>query len=152
MRNAIKTTLLLIPFLSSCATFNRCKEKFANTVTDSVRVTVPVSVTVPRDSVVTSFVTDTTYLYKEIQQGRAKVIVERTHTITTVQAKCDSVTIIKKVPVKVPGATVYFGVAPWYKTAFRFTLGALFLVLAVMLFRKFFKHTHDDLLPTENKF
>lgn len=129
--------LSLTFFFSSCASYKRCRDKFATTVTDSVRVQVPVSVLVPRDSVVMSFVTDTTYFHKEIQQGRAKVIVERTNQITTVQAECDTVTIIKQVPVKVPVQTLW-GVAPWYKTAFQFTAGALAVLVLIFVFSRFF--------------
>lgn len=136
----IALVALSISTLSSCVTYKRCQQKFGeNAVTDSVKVTVPVSVLVPRDTVITSFVTDTTYLYKEVQQGRAKVIVERTHSITTVQAKCDTVTIIKKVPIKVPGPQVVWGVAPWHKTAFRLTAAGLILALVYIFFNKFFK-------------
>ncbi len=143
-------TLLLIFSMCSCASFKRCQQKFGSTVTDSVRIQVPVSVIVPRDSVVTSFLTDTTYLYKEIQQGRAKVIVERTNTVTTVQAKCDTVTVTKLVPVKVPGPRVVWGVAPWYKNAFKYSLcaNALLIVIIIILLDLLNKRTHD--LPPSN--
>lgn len=126
----MKTLFLLILsvfLLTSCASYKRCQVKFATTLTDSVKVNVPVSVIVPRDSVVTSFKTDTTYLYKEIQQGRAKIIVERTHTITTVQARCDSVIITKTIRVKVPGPQVVWGVKPAFKTYFKICLNLLIL-------------------------
>lgn len=153
MRNTLLVALAAI-ILSSCVTFERCKSKFGeNAVTDSIKVMVPVSVLVPKDSVVTSFITDTTYFYKEIIQGRAKVIVERTNTITTVQAQCDTVTIIKKVPVKVPGPQVIWGVAPWHKTAFRWTATALILAIVYMVFGKFFTRKRKDaVLPTDDKF
>lgn len=153
MKNILLITLTAF-LLSSCVTFQRCKDKFGeNTVTDSVKVIVPVSVLVPKDSIVTSFVTDTTYFYKEITQGRAKVIVERTNTVTTVQAKCDTVTIFKKVPVKVPGPQVVWGVAPWHKTAFRWTSTALILAIAYIVFGKFFTRKRKDaVLPSDDKF
>ena len=138
-----KGCLLLIAYsllLTSCATYNRCQSKFQNTSVsersrrpDSIKVIVPVPVLVPRDSVITTFVTDTTYLYKEIQQGRAKVIVERTNHITTVQARCDTVTITKLVKVNVPGQTISWGVAPWYKKAFTYML-YLFILAAGVVF------------------
>ena len=124
LRGAKSFIIFFVLFATSCTTYKKCQQKYQNTFTtiDSVRVTAPVIVTVPRDSVVTSFVTDTTYLYKEIQQGRAKVIVERTNTITTVQARCDTVTIIKTVRANVP---VKWGVAPKYKSWFYYALVAL---------------------------
>ena len=136
-----KGYLLLLAYsllLTSCATYNRCQSKFQSAVPersrrDSVEVPVQVPVLVPRDSVITTFITDTTYLYKEIQQGRAKVIVERTNTITTVQARCDTVTITKLVKVKVPGQPINWGVAPWYKKAFHAML-YLFVLAAGVVF------------------
>jgi hypothetical protein len=120
-------------FFISCASYKRCQQKFANIVTDSVKVTVPVSILVPKDSVIATFVTDTTYLYKEVQQGRARVIVERTHSITTVQAKCDTMFITKYVPVKVPGARVVWGVSPKYKTQSKIGWGLLAIALSLII-------------------
>lgn len=143
-------TLCLIFSLCCCTSFKRCQQKFGSTVTDSVKIPVPVSVLVPRDSVVTSFVTDTTYLYKEIQQGRAKVIIERTNTITTVEAKCDTVTVTKIVPVKVAGPRVVWGVAPWYKKAFNYSLcaNALLISIIIILLDSRKKRSYD--LPPSN--
>lgn len=140
-------TLCLLLLLTSCASFKRCSQKFANTVTDSVKVAVPISVLVPRDSVITSFVTDTTYLYKEVQQGRAKVIVERTNTITTVQARCDTVTIEREVMVRVPGPRVVWGVAPFYKKWFNYLLISQIFTLALCIFLYFHPQRKDDELP-----
>lgn len=145
--------LLILYAFTSCTTYKRCQQKFQTqlTVTDSVKVTVPVTVTVPRDSVVTTFKTDTTYLFKEIQQGRAKVIVERTNAITTVQAKCDTVVIVKYQPVKVPGQRVVWGVAPWYKTGFKWCLNALIIAIAISIILL----THrkkNDLQTPKNEF
>jgi hypothetical protein len=142
MKNIV-FALLCTVLITSCATYRRCQDKFATQITDSVRVTVPVTVTVPRDSVVTSFVTDTTYLFKEIQQGRAKVIVERTNTVTTIQAECDTVTLTKSVPVKVPGPRVVWGVNPWYRTAFLVALG----MLAVSLFFNLIRLKNENNQP-----
>jgi hypothetical protein len=146
----VAVLIIFILTLNSCATFDRCSVKFANRlkVTDSVRVTVPVSVLVPRDSVVTSFVTDTTYLYKEIHQGRAKVIIERTNTITTVQARCDTVTVTKFIRVKVPGERVVWGVKPWYKTAFNVSMCLLFLIVGAAFI--YFSNRHDELRINQN--
>ncbi len=130
-------TLCLCAFatlcLTQCATYKRCQEKFATTITDTVMVNVPLFV--PKDSIVTSFVTDTTYLYKEIKQGRARVIVERTPRETRVQAECDTITIYKKVPV---ATTINrWGVDPWYK---KLAWGFGLLWLATMLFMLFAYH------------
>jgi hypothetical protein len=132
MKNLLFSLFVLFA-VCSCASYKRCQQKFASTITDSVKISVPVSVLVPRDSVITAFVTDTTYLYKEIQQGRAKVIVERTHSITTVQAQCDSVTITKPVYVKVPGPRVVWGVSPKYKTQSKIGWGLLALAISVII-------------------
>jgi hypothetical protein len=126
--------LLIVFTISSCATYKRCSQKFQTaTVADSVKVLVPVTVIVPKDSVVTQFVTDTTYLYKEIQQGRARVIVERTNNITTVQAKCDSVLITKTIYVKVPGPRVVWGVSPRYKTQSKIGWSLLGLAISIIV-------------------
>jgi|GEM_PF-3846700 len=128
--------IIIILTLNSCATYQRCQVKFSNQLTtnDSVRVTVPVSVLVPRDSVVTSFVTDTTYVYKEIQQGRAKVIIERTNTITTVQARCDTVTITKYQRIMVEGPRKVWGVKPFYRNAFLVAFNLLIFAIAIIIF------------------
>ena len=133
------TTLCLCAFgtlcLTQCATYKRCQEKFATTTRDTVLVTIPV--TVPRDSVVTTFVTDTTYLRIEERQGRARVTVERTPKETRVKAECDTVTIYKKVPV---ATTINrWGVDPWYKKA-AWTFGLLWLAtMLFLLFAHYFK-------------
>lgn len=147
-------SLLVLLTISSCATYKRCSQKFSNVVqTDSVKVLVPVTVTVPKDSVVTSFVTDTTYLYKEIQQGRAKVIVERTNTITTVQAQCDSVIITKTIYVKVPGPRVVWGVSPAYKTQSKWgwsLLAGAITVIIILLHNR--KHLKKELATKQSIF
>jgi hypothetical protein len=139
--------VILVLAVASCTSFKRCQLKFANQLTtvDSIKVPVPVSVVVPRDSVITSFVTDTTYLYKEIQQGRARVIVERTHSITTVQARCDTVTITRIIRVSVPGPRVIWGVKPWYKTAFEVSIRLLIFAIATIIFLNFRKPKSDEL-------
>lgn len=131
-------TLCLCAFaplcLTQCATYKRCQEKFATATTrDTVTITVPYLVA--RDSVVTSFVTDTTYLRIEERQGRARLIVQRTPRLTTVQAECDTVTVYKKVRV---GTTVnHWGVDKWYKYL-AWTFGLLWL--ATMLGLAFAHH------------
>jgi len=142
MKNKI-LFLILVLAATSCVTYEKCARKFGNTVSDTIRVTIPVSVLVPRDSVITSFKTDTTYLYKEVQQGRAKVIFERTHTITTVQAQCDTITVTKLVPVKVPAKVIKWGVAPWYKTAFLITASFLLMCLGLLAILFFHKPNYD---------
>lgn len=141
--------LLLSVSICSCATYKRCSQKFSNTVLDSVQVMVPVAVTVPRDSVVTSFVTDTTYLYKEVQQGRARVIVERTNTVTTVQARCDSITIVKLKYVKVPGPRVVWGVSPTYKTQAKIGWSLLAAAISIIIILLNRRKSKNDLSSTD---
>jgi hypothetical protein len=135
----ILITLFLIVICSGCATYNRCLQKFGSEFSDSITVPVQVAVLVPRDSVITSFVTDTTYFFREIQQGRAKVIVERTNTITTVQARCDTVTIVKTKMVRLPGPAK-FGVPPWYKTGFIIACVALSILVTSLVILRFIRH------------
>lgn len=134
---------VLIALLAACTTYKKCAEKYSTTYVDSVQVTVPISVVVPRDSVITRVKTDTTYLYKEVQQGRARVILERTPVITTVTAKCDTVTIVKHSTVFVPREVRVFRdnpdkVSGWYKKGFWWMLAvnAFIILLAYLLFRK----------------
>lgn len=131
--------LAVIALASSCTTYRKCAEKYSTTYTDSVEITVPVTVLVPRDSVITRVKTDTTYIYKEVQQGRARVIIERTPVITTVQAKCDTVTITKEVPVMVPQEVRVFRddpdkVAGWYREAFWWMLLVNLIIIALFYF------------------
>lgn len=130
--------LLITSLATSCASYKRCQQKFATTVTDSIKVQVPVTFTVPRDSVVTTFVTDTVTFERIVQQGRARLTIKRTPEITSVRADCDTVTIIKTVPVKVPGPRVVFGVAPWYKKALLWMSGlaTLSVFINLLLFYK----------------
>jgi hypothetical protein len=127
-------TLCLCAFaplcLTQCATYKRCTEKFATVTRDTVTLTVPVLV--PRDSVALRLVTDTTYYYKEVQQGRARLTVERTPQETRIKADCDTVTIYKKIPVGT--TTNQWGVSPIYKKA---AWGFGLLWLATMLFLLF---------------
>jgi hypothetical protein len=137
MKNLIIVGLIML--CSGCATYNRCLQKFGSELSDSVTVAVPVAIIVPKDSVIMTFVTDTTYFYKEIQQGRAKVIVERTNTVTTVQARCDTVTIVKTKLVRLPGPDK-FGVAPWYRTGFIIACGALSIVITCLIILRLIRY------------
>lgn len=135
-------TLVLCAFatlpLLQCATYKRCQQKFATTTRDTVTITVPVLV--PRDSVITSFITDTTYLYREVQQGRARLRIERTPKQTRIQADCDTVTIYKKVPV---ATTINrWGVDPWYQKGTWF-FGLLWL--GTMLYLLFVHYFHINI-------
>lgn len=126
-------SLICAALLGSCVTYKKCQEKFGTPQTDTVQVTVQVPVLVPRDSIITVTKTDTTYLYKEVQQGRARVIIERNPATTTVQAKCDTVTIIRDVPVKVPMKHYVFQdnpdkVSKFWKSAFWWMLAVNVLI------------------------
>ncbi len=131
--------LALTVLITSCTTYKKCADKFSSTYTDSVRVVVPVAVVVPRDSVITRVKTDTTYIYKEVQQGRARVILERTPIVTTIQAKCDTVTITREVPVMVPQEVRVFrddpGKVPgWYRGAFWWMLFVNLVIMGLFYF------------------
>lgn len=130
--------LLIIAFiflLTSCVTYQRCKDKFATTLTDSVTVTNTVSLTIPKDSIVTRWQNDTVTFVREIQQGRAKVIVEKTKYYTVVKADCDSATKTVTKIVKVKSDTNSFGVAPFWKYA-SLVLAGIAIVLFLVIRQK----------------
>lgn len=130
----LKTLLFaLLTFgLAGCATFSRCKTKFGNTFTDTVRVQETVRLTVPRDSAVLSLVNDTTTVVREVVNHRARVIVEKTRDVIHVRAICDTVFMEKIVEIKTP-TVQNWGVSPGWRTASYALAGALLLATVLLL-------------------
>lgn len=124
--------------LQGCMSYEKAVRKYGHIVKDTIVTVVQIPIIVPHDSVVTTFKTDTTYYVKEVQQGRARLMVVRTPQITTVKADCDSTIIIKEHTVKVPTKSVYWGVNKWYKYGF-WIMASLFaiLTLSILIAQKF---------------
>lgn len=118
--SALLLALALLLGLGGCVTYQKCLTKFGQaSVTDTTYIQEMLTMTVPRDSVSTSFKTDTTHYVETVRQGRATLTIIREPVNTTVLAECrDSVlTQIVERPVLVK-TTTETGVAPWYKIAF----------------------------------
>jgi hypothetical protein len=125
--------ILILWLCSSCMTYRKAKARYAETKIDTITVTN--TVTVPKDSIRFVIHNDTTTYIREYHQGRAKVIVEKTPTITYIKADCDSVT--KTVEVKVPQQINTWGIAPWYRDGFIAVAALLFaLIIYVITHRK----------------
>lgn len=131
--NLLLVTAALLFMMSSCMTYERAVKKYGHMAKDSIHVTVRDTVTIPKDSVIVHLNNDTITTYKEIQQGRTKVIVERTHTQTTIKATCEADTIYLQKIVTLP-PVVKFGIAPWFKNAFYITLGLLLMIALIVYF------------------
>jgi hypothetical protein len=115
MKNAL-IALLLTLAATSCTTFQKAFRKYGHMANDTTLVEIPVTVTVPRDSVVMVLKTDTTHIIQEMRQGRATVKIIRDHTNTIVQADCDSVIKTVTGKTKVVTRTVNWGVDPKYES------------------------------------
>jgi hypothetical protein len=131
--NLLLLTSTMIFLLSSCMTYEKAVKKYGHMAKDSLHITVRDTVTIPKDSVIVHLNNDTITTYKEIQQGRAKVIVERTHTQTTIKATCEADTIYLQKIVTLP-PVVKFGIAPWFKTAFWIVLAILGMIAMIVAF------------------
>ncbi|GAB2586476.1 hypothetical protein GCM10027190_39470 [Spirosoma areae] len=114
-------------------TYNKALRKFGYLATDSATVLIQDTVTILKDSVVLSLKTDTTTIHRVIEQGRARVIYDRTREITRVQAECKADTIIRTLQAKCP-PVASFGIAPWYKPAFFISLGLLLVAIVSYVF------------------
>ncbi|MDI9870588.1 hypothetical protein [Flectobacillus roseus] len=140
--------LILIALIvtQSCVTFQKCQDKFGKTtVGDTVTITKTVTLSVPKDSIVTTYQNDTVTFYKEIQQGRARLIIEKTPIYTTIKADCDSVQKTTQVQIKYVPIKNTWGVKPIYKTGFLVLLGVvLFLLLYVSFNYLTTKHQGGD--------
>lgn len=123
---------LLIAFmLSSCMTYKKAKTRYANTVTDTIRISKEVILAIPKDSVRYRFITDTIPFYDEVRQGRAKVRIEYKDKIVTVKADCDSASKVETVTLKAPQEVNNWGATPWYQSAFYVAIG---FILPLILF------------------
>lgn len=108
---------LLAPFvaillLSSCSSYNKLVRKYGRNVTDTLRVVVSDTVRIEKDSLVLGYRNDTVAFRQVMQQGRARVIVEKTPIYTTIQAECRDTTIIHETIKEIPVTKRVFGVDP----------------------------------------
>ncbi len=129
----LASALFFLTSLSGCMTYERAVKKFGHMAYDSTTITVRDTVIIPKDSVSLILKNDTTTVYREIQQGRAKVIVERTHTYTIIKATCAGDTIARETKAKV-APRVSFGVAGWYQPAFWIVSAILGMIAMIVAF------------------
>ncbi len=128
--------IILIISLNACISYQKCKDRFGTTVADTVKVINSVTVSIPRDSVITSFRNDTITFVREIVHGRTKVIVEKTPTITYIKAECDSATKTVTKIIEVQKEATNFGVNPLWQKAVYALLILLFIVLMSYFMKK----------------
>lgn len=113
---------LLFAPLSGCVNgYELARLRYAHQVADTTFQTI--TTTIPRDSVVTSFKTDTTHYFETVKQGRATLTIIREPTNTTVIANCDSLTKSQKVPTRIE--TQEWGTDPKYETQTRILLAVV---------------------------
>ena len=136
--NLLLITAFCLFATSGCYTYQKAIRKFGHVAKDSVTITVMDTVTIPKDSIVTSFRTDTTIFHKVIETLRSKLTINRTPKLTTIQAECKPDTIIRKVRANCPPVAT-FGVAPWYKWGFWIMVGLLIVAIIVYAFTYLFK-------------
>ncbi|UHG93437.1 hypothetical protein [Spirosoma oryzicola] len=125
---------LIAYLLSGCSSFESAFRKYGQTVTDTTMVTVPVAVTIPRDSAVITVRTDTSRVIIEEHNRTSWVRLYRDKNQTRVEGGCDSATIAKDVLAKVPRKQAIWGVDPKYKTwmeRWRTAAIVLFALIAV---------------------
>ncbi len=108
MKTAFIISFILVMIISSCTTYERCIQKYGDTVIDTVDV--EYSVTVPRDSIVTRIMLDTIpfmvpgdTVVIEDPESRAKISYWKSayEDALEIRADCDSVTITDTVRVEV---------------------------------------------------
>ncbi|GAB3734989.1 hypothetical protein [Spirosoma lituiforme] len=136
----LATALLLAYLMSGCMTYSKALRKFGHLAKDSTTVLIQDTVTIPKDSIVTQFKTDTTIFHKVIETLRSKLTIDRTPRSTRITAECKPDTIIRTLQAKCP-PVASFGIAPGYKWAFYITLGLLIVAIIVFLFSYLFKLT-----------
>lgn len=107
--------LLIALLLNSCMTYRKAKNRYAHTVTDTVRISKEVILNIPKDSVKYRFITDTIPFYDEVRQGRATVRIEYKDKIVKIKADCDSASKSEIVTLKAPQEINTWGVNPWYE-------------------------------------
>lgn len=108
MKTVFIISFFFILIISSCTTYERCIEKYGDTVVDTVAV--PYSVTVPRDSIVTRIMLDTipflipgdTVVTRD-PESRAKISYWKSayEDALQIRADCDTITITDTVMVEV---------------------------------------------------
>lgn len=109
--------LFLTLAMNACMTYQKALRKFGHLATDSTTLVLHDTLRIPADSVVLRLRTDTTTVHRIIEQGRARIIYDRTRTQTIIRSECRPDTIVRTLTVKAP-PTASFGIAPWYRTAF----------------------------------
>jgi hypothetical protein len=119
-------------------TYKKAVRKFAHVAKDSVTVTVQDTVIVPKDSIVTSFKTDTTFFHKVYETVRSKLTINRTPKETQITAECKPDTIYKPVRINCP-PVAQFGVDPRYKTGFFIAIAVIGIGVIAFLFTYLFK-------------
>lgn len=117
--------LLIDLMLNSCMSYRKAKNRYAKTVTDTIRISKEVILKIPKDSVQYRFITDTIPFYDEVRQGRATIKVQYRDRVVTVKADCDSASKSETVTLKVPQQITTWGVANWYKEAFLVSIGCI---------------------------
>ena len=130
----IVLALFIAFMLNSCMTYRKAKARYAKTVTDTVRISKQVILSIPKDSVRYRFITDTIPFYDEVQQGRAKVRIEYKNKIVTIKADCDSATRVETVTLKAPQEINTWGIAPWYQTGFHIALGSVIPLILFIIY------------------
>lgn len=100
---------------SGCVTYQKCKDKYMSSYMDTIKVSIPVSIEIPKDSVFYSF-KDSITNPVEKKQGRARVLISRdSHGTTKVSAICDPVVIERKVRANCPPVAVFKEDRPLWK-------------------------------------
>lgn len=129
--------IALIILLSGCTTYRSCVRKFGQTLArDSVSI--PVTVSIPRDSVVLSFMTDTIPVYdtirKESPNGRAiiKIVKDTSGRVTAI---CDCKDSIVTVTAKCP-PVLHLEDPPDYWRIIALALGIVAAVLSIIITRR----------------
>jgi hypothetical protein len=155
------SSLMLVFCLTGCSSFESAFRKYGQTVTDTTTVTVPVVVTIPRDSAVIIFenrtITDTSRVVIEEHNKTSWVRYYRDKDKTRIEGGCDSASIAKQVLAKVPQKQAIWGVDPSYKTwserwrtAAILLFGLLGLAVGLYVFLRKFNVTPRNGTPAES--
>ncbi len=134
--------LLIICFAllcQACVTYKKCMDKFAQSISDTVTVTKKVTLNVPKDSLIYNIHNDTIPFWVEVQQGRAKLTINKTSKNTIIKADCDSVTKEEIIKYKQIVTTNHIGISPGWKTGFFVLLGGFILALLCIVILYFTK-------------
>lgn len=131
--------LCLVLLCQGCVTYQKCMDKFSQSISDTVTVTKNVTVTIPHDSIITIYTNDTIPFYTVYKQGRARLTVDKKPKITIIKADCDSTTKVVETKYKYIRTTNHIGIAPKWKTYSYVLLGALVLALLCIVIIYFTK-------------